>query len=349
VIRCWECGAEVGVPERDRTGPLIAAMAHAAVDALRWPTAVATLGGAILMAAVLAIPYAGLGLGLALFVAVFAWGYGGQIRVDVPDLDRDPDPGPDASAPRPGSALDDEEVSEPRGAWVARCVLSVLAALALLAPLVVRNRGHAFPPVGPAPSVLGPLGLALAGWLVMPIVLLAAYAHDHRGPLPPRRALRAMVRHLLATVAALAVLPLGLLATELLVAGLAWEQGQLPVMVADLFPPSWLEQRDDGAHMYFDYGGAVLDVKWSDTFDNLVPVYWHGLRRGLTLSGTIPASLSLGPQAARDDLWRFRVGSTHYRVSRFVLTVLIAWSAATLLTIQARWLGLIAALGSALR
>jgi hypothetical protein len=241
----------------------------------------------------------------------------------------------------PGAVSEDgdEDVSRPLRVRVARCGLALLAALVLVAPFIVRNRGHVLPTVGPAPGVLGPLGLAFAGWLVMPVAMLVAYAHDHRGPLKPRRALAALVRHPLATVAALAVVPLGLLATELLAAGIAWQQGQLPLMVADLFPPPWFEQRKDGAHICFDYGGPVLDVNCTDTLDTLVPVYWHGLRRGLTLSGTLPASLSIGPHGMRDELWRFRVGPAQYRALRFVLTVLITWSAGTVLTIQARWLG----------
>ena len=152
------------------------------------------------------------------------------------------------AAPAPDQ---DEEIEEPpRWAGPARVLLGVAAAFVLVAPMLIRNRGQALPPEGATPGVLWLLALALAGWLLMPVVLVAAYAHDRHGPLPPRLVLKSLARHPLATLAALLVVPLGLLATEVLVASFVWEQGQLPLMVADLFPPPRFEWEIDGRHLY---------------------------------------------------------------------------------------------------
>jgi hypothetical protein len=306
-------------------------MLDTAVGAWRLPTAGYILGGAALMTAVLLVPRAGLGLALAL-MAASAWGYGSQVRAGVV-----------------GPAWDAERPVLPRRLLLARAGLSVAALVALVAPLLVRNRGYALPPAEDSASVgLGALMvLALAGWVLAPLMLLAAFAEDGDGPLPAARTLAAVGRHPLATLAALLVVPLGLLATEALVAALAWQQGQLPLLVADLFPPPRVAQLDDGAHFYFDYGGTPIDLNCSDSFNPMLGVYPHGVCRGFTLSALVPASLSVGLFQVRQRLWMYHVNPVHYLILRIALTLLILWAAGTLLTVQARWLGAIASVDSA--
>jgi hypothetical protein len=72
-------------------------------------------------------------------------------------------------------------------------------------------------------------------------------------------------------------------------------------------------------------------------------VYPRGLRRGFTLTGTIPASLSMGLLKVRVNPWKYAVSPTSYLAMRIFLTVLILTGVGLLLTIQARWLGLIGA------
>jgi hypothetical protein len=280
------------------------------------------------MTALLLVPRAGTGLAL-LLVAAGAWGYGGQVRAGGR--------GPAAEAVRQ---------APPRRLLIARVGVSLAAAAALAAPVLARNRGHPLPPAELAPHAGLLMALAFIGWLVAPLALLAAWAHDRHGPLPPRRALGAAVRHPLATLAALLVVPLGLLATEALVALVAWQQGQLPLMVADLFPPPRIAQLDEGTHFYFNYGGNTIDVNTSDSYAPLVTIYMHGLRRGFTLTALVPASLAMGLFKVRQPLLMYHVDAVHYLVVRIVLTLLILWAAGTLLTIQARWLGAIVSVDS---
>jgi hypothetical protein len=164
--------------------------------------------------------------------------------------------------------------------------------------------------------------------------------------LPPRLALAALVRHPLATLAALLGMPLGLLAAEGLAAFFAWQQGQLPLMVVDLFPPPRIQEEDDGKHVYFQYDGTLLNENCSENMELLNQAYPHGLRRGFTLAGTIPPSLSMGLLQVRVDPEAYRVDPAVYLTMRILLTVLILWVAGVLLTLQARWLGLIVALDS---
>jgi hypothetical protein len=307
-------------------------MIDTAAGAWRLPTAGVILAGAAVMTAVLLVPRAGLGLALGL-MAASGFGYGSQIRAGVVGLTPDPDRQPQVL---------------PRRLLLARAGLSVAAVAALAVPLLVRNRGYALPPAEGSASVgVGALMvLALAGGVMAPLMLLAAFAHDGDAPLPAARALAAVGRHPLATLAALLVVPLGLLATEAVVAASAWQQGQLPLLVADLFPPPRVAQLDDGAHFYFDYGGTPVDLNCSDSFSPMVRVYPQGVRRGFTLSALVPASLSVGLLQVRQRLWMYHVNPVHYLMLRIALTLLILWAAGTLLTVQARWLGAIASVDS---
>jgi len=346
-IQCWSCKTELVVPHPNQSARLVRALVDAAAEAFRSPTLPLILAGAALITASLTVPRAGPILALAL-IAASVRAYGAQVRASGRSLSlREAATGPptpvvlSVSAPAPDM---EEEIEEPPPwAGPARLLLGVAAALVLAAPIWIRNRGHALPPEGAYPGVFWLLTMALAGWLLMPVVLLAAYAHDRHGPLPPRLVLKSLTRHLPATLAALLVVPLGLLATEALVASFAWEQGQLPLMVADLFPPPRFEWELDGRHLYFNYDGTTVVANLSASTSTIVPVYPRGLRHGFTLVGTVPTSLSVGLLEVRAIPWLYEVTPLGYLITRVVLTLLILSITGLLFTIQARWLGLIAA------
>jgi hypothetical protein len=349
VIHCWECRREVVVPRAARKDLLIRRMADAAHDALRPPTLGVLLASAAIFTAALLVPRNGPWLALVLLAVASFWGYGGQMGTRVPERSpREDEAGTDPSSS--GEEVDETIATRPLRvllAWLARGVVALAASLALVAPVLVRNRGYALPPAGPAPGVRSLMALAFVGWLVLPLAMLAAFARDGRGPLPPWRPLARLARHPLATLAALLIVPLGLLATEGLLALVAWEQGQLPLMVVDLFPAPRLEHREDGVRFCFDLDGTVVAANCTENLDNLIPVYGHAVRRGFSLTGTLPASLSIGLVRRPAHRWMFRVGPKEYLATRIVLTFLVAWAGGTLLTIQARWLGRIASLDSA--
>jgi hypothetical protein len=349
LIRCWSCKSELVVPHPNQSGRLLWAMVEAISEVLRPPVLPVILVGAMLLTAALVVPRFGPVLALAL-VAACVRGYGTEVRAPLQSRSlHEEETGlltpvvVSVAHPAPDQ---EEEVAEPPF-WVgpARGLLGVAAALVLAAPMYFRNRGHALPQQGANPGVLWLLALALAAWLVMPIALVAAYAHDRHGLLPPRLVLKALARHWLATLAALLLVPLGLLATEGLVAAVAWEQGELSLMVADLFPPPEFVWAADGRHLCFNYDGAVIDVKFSETkAAAAMPIYPRGLRRGFTLIGTIPLSLSVDLFEVRAFPFLFGVKQATYLITRIVLTFLIVSAAGILFAIQARWLGLIAAL-----
>jgi hypothetical protein len=325
-IHCWDCKAEVVVPHPD--DPWLAGpMADAAHQVLWSPGMAGVAGGAALIAAVLLVPRAGLALALGV-VAVSVRLYGGQMRALPPSAD----------------AID--ATAATRGKRLIRGALAVLATLALVAPLLVRNQGHILPPPTALPGLVWLTDLALAGWLIVPVAILIAYAHDVHGPLAPRQTLGALARHPLATLSALAVFPIGLLVTEGVLAVFAWQQGQLPLVVVDLFPPPRFAYVLDGKHLYFNYDGSLIDKNYSESIDGLAAVYPRALRHGHTLVGTIPPSLALGLLEVRTNPWDYEVRPETYLVLRIVFTFFIVFAGGFALLVQARWLGLIAALGA---
>jgi hypothetical protein len=327
-IQCWDCKAEVIVPEPPRSG-LARPLSDAAAEALQPPAVLVIVGFAALATAILIIPRVGVLLALGL-VAASAQGYGRQVGAAVP-------------AASPGGAG-----ASPRWALPVRCALAVAAAFAVAAPLFLRNRGHALPPPGTAPTLAGiaAAAVALACAVVVPVALCSAYACDHQGPLPSRLVLRALARHPAATLLALLLLPLALILTEGFVALISWQQGQLPLLVVDLFPPPVDAYRVNGRHLEFDYDGTRLDRNYSESLDSVAGAYPYGLRHGFTLVGTVPASLSVGLLQVRTNPWEYAVTPVAYLILRVSLTLVILAAGSTALVVQARWLGVIAALGS---
>jgi hypothetical protein len=325
-IQCWDCKAEVVVPY-PKAPWLMGPMADVAFQALRSACMGLIAGGAALMTAVLLVPRAGLFLALGL-VAVLVHVYGSQMRT-LPQTDGA------LAAPAAG-----------RKAMLVRGVVAVLATLALVAPQVVRNQGHVLPPAETRPGMVWLAALALAGWLVMPLVVLAVHAHDAHGPLSPRQALAALLRHPLATLTALAVFPIALVVTEGVLAFFAWQQEQLPLLVVDVMPPPRFRYEVDGKHLHFTYDGTRIDMNYSESIAGVAAVYPRALRHGYTLVGTIPPSLPMGLLEVRTNPWDYAVTPESYLIHRIVFTILILAFSGIPLLMQARWLGLIAAVGA---
>ena len=88
----------------------------------------------------------------------------------------------------------------------------------------------------PVPTRWVLLGIALSGWVVVPLALYAANARDRNGPVPPLRALATLVRHPLAVLATILILPLGLCLVEAASATVAATERLLMPMVETLYP-----------------------------------------------------------------------------------------------------------------
>src|SRR5262249_4749259 len=158
---------------------------------------------ALVMVPALNVPLAGAWLGFALLAAA-AWMYQVQVArrsedVRPPLTGQGPLPEPDL-----GGAAENGRPYQP----APRGVLSVGAAAGPGSPWLARNGGHLLyrNQVG-AGSFPLEVAAAVAGWVVLPLLLLAANARDGFRPMPLPQVARAVARHPLATLAALAIFP----------------------------------------------------------------------------------------------------------------------------------------------
>jgi CheY-like chemotaxis protein len=283
------------------------------------------IAGALVMALLLLVPYVGVWLGLVGLV-FGAWLY--------QDLIRNCGPTPH---PVEGSEAEQEGWVNDAGHWA----LSVLGAVGLTAPFLARGAGDYLPLI--VTRSLQVIGFAC--WVIVPVVLLLANARDRLGPVPPRLVLKTLARHWVTTLLALSIIPVGFCLIEALLLLISVGEDQLPLMINDLFPPPKLDFRDDRTFMIYNYDTGQMEMLLSRTSDEMLPVYRFALSKGYTLVGSIPASLSRGV-ASRFDPTIFITADVMYLGYRICLAMVILTIAGVLLSVQARWLGLIPLIGT---
>jgi hypothetical protein len=315
-ISCWECHRKVVVP-CPRAGPeeTARALRRGWDDTFRLESLGLVFLTGALVAAVLSVPGAGVWLGTGVLVAAAA-GYGELVR-------------------RGGLIAGDR--AEPRRdrprRLASRALATVLFGTALAAPYLLSPNG-----VGHAARVVG-LGWlpVFAGLIVFPSAVVVAFARDRSGPLGVRRVLTSGVRHPVAACAALAVLPLAAAVAEGLLFALANHFNMLCFLLLDLFPKPEAAGRVFGipAHGDFSFGVAADE--------RFLRMYAHRLGQGYTLLGAVPPSLSLRPDLLRTP-YQYSMTETGYLLGRFALTQVAATVLLAALSLQARWLALIAAL-----
>jgi hypothetical protein len=195
--------------------------------------------------------------------------------------------------------------------------------------------------------VTGSLLLGRAGLLVA-AVLLAAAAFAYRRTLlrTAERALTGARRHPLAMLCVPLVLPLGLVATEAAIVGVAYEQDWLRYLVLDMSPRAGavavLASRPDAAGV--DYA-SISDAE-------VFRIYGYGLRRGYALTWTVPASLIRGMSTRSDTgyafvnaaAWNDWVNPVNYLSFRALCTAAVVTILASVLSLNARWINLIGSL-----
>jgi CheY-like chemotaxis protein len=338
--RCWSCGQVVPIPvPTANVGP---AFVTAFRDAFRTGVIVPILVGALLILAALHVPYAGPLLALALLTA--GAGYYQGAAADASDLrprrfwSNDLENGD-------GDAAADDPWRDLR-----RAVLGFVGAVALVAPLLIRNGGRLAP--GWRGSFWGMLA-ALVGWIVVPLLLAAANARDRHGRIAPKAAAREFARHPTATIFALAWLPLGLFAIEMVLAGLIMEQGALTHSLCDVLLPPELEHKQidnrTRSTLIFHFDNSNVRCPYfSENGEDLV-VYRAAVRHGYWFVSGLPLSLACNSLQTEFDPSFFQMSPMGFWLLRMVLATIALTGAGLVLSIQSRWLGLIAALAAPLR
>ena len=298
-------------------------------NALRPELFLLALGFALVLSMLLSVPIAGRWLGF-IFALVMAVLYQDSIRRA----------GEGPRADRVGFS------SLFRKGWPWRWPLAALGLVALFAPLYFRNWGHLLPGARTLPIERTLMIFSFVTWLTVPLVLLAANAHDGTGPLKWNQAVKTMRCHPWATFFALLILPMGFCAVEFILVMFAWYENLLPMFVNDLFPTPLKVVTADGAkHLIFYYDLYSYERQITFVQQNGISDYLRAMRRGFFLSGTIPESLASGWNLRTEPEF-FGLSRTSYFIARFFFSVLTLAATGTVLAVQSQWLGLIAAIGS---
>lgn len=313
-MRCWSCHGEQLVPEDDGHVQLASDYLEIFRAVFRNRTVGPLLLGGAIVAGVSAIPWVGFWLALALM----GWAAGHYDRLF---WSRHQD-----GESTPATAL-------PRRLLVSfrHWIVGIATVLIWILPYLLRYADRALTgrrrPLNAAE--LAPL--AVVCWIAVPLVLLLISARVNGGSAGSSRALAAARRHPLAILNALLLVPLGMILLELLLLVATWQQGRLPNLVLDLFPTP------RGILPVPGNPFPTIDVT-SLPDSRLLDFYGQGLRKGYTLTGAIPASLPLGIDTY-ESAANVAVDSRVYLALRLILATLIYWATASLLVIQARWLG----------
>jgi hypothetical protein len=286
---------------------------------------------AVLLTALLLIPWVGALLAAGL-LAVIGARYGEAVLgEDFGDDDGTPGPGPfPAWAPPP------------------RQVAGAVAALAAVAPVVLRPAGLPPTPRWATAAILG--AAAVLCWVVLPLAAMAVSRARLPGPAGVRAALAPALCHRLATPGALLVVPLGLAALEVATIAVAVLYSFFPLLTLDVLPRSETVAVL-GGHPGIASGNIDPDELPLSVFGR---IYAGGLLDGYTLVGAVPLSLANGLHwrdgAGYDFLnvfyWELWVNPVTYLAFRAVCTALGVTALLTLVELQARWLGRIAAADS---
>jgi hypothetical protein len=151
----------------------------------------------------------------------------------------------------------------------------------------------------------------------------------------------------MAVLASLLVLPLSLVAIELMLLLVGRFTSTLGFLLIDVFPPRESITVLFGRLPY--YMPSPARETWVDVVDApnsvIFSLYGQSLRQGYTLLGAIPASLALGRTTGYDTL-TLRTGPWVYLAYRMGYTLLIVAGVLSALAVQARWLGLLSTIDS---
>jgi hypothetical protein len=314
-ISCWECHRMVHVPVPHSAERAYGTIREGLQDVLepRW-LGVLFLGAAAYVG-VLCIPSIGVPLStVVLFLGALS--YGELIRqcgTDYWDFD---------DWKRPGRLL-------------ARWGVALVFALCVAAPMLLSPGGFGHVPRFSTLGVLVAFLLAL----VLPLAMFLAYARDEHGPLRWRRGGSVLLRYPLATTLALLLVPLGFVATEMVVTLLMAWFGSFRYLLLELFPGSEYFAEQYGIPKFGNYTRPY----WPDM--HFFHLYLRRLHQGFCFTTALPASLS-AKTFVIGSVWTLELIDSDYLRIRAIYSQLVTVLLFLVLAVQARWLGAMSTLDS---
>jgi hypothetical protein len=316
-IHCWNCKAAVWIPApKAPVGWVARVLTQGVQDALEARTFTLLVLGSFLVTAALLIP--GNGCSTAAVALTFiGLGYGELVRRgSTPDWSNRP------------------RISPPARAW--RIVLCGLAAFTMVSPWMLAQGYYATG--SPRMTRLG-VSLALLAASAFPLLMLATFAQDVRGRGPRRLVFSTIVRHPIALIAALSLVPLTLIALEYVLYATTQYEGIFSFLVLDLFP-----KPNDVHPLYgIPYFGWSPYTSYPDSI--YVGMYTERLRQGYSFVTALPASVAIRSNNGFHTIGGV-MSDLKYLGIRVIFTFVMVMSVLAVMAVQARWLGLLSSMDS---
>ena len=306
-IRCWDCQQAVKVHAPRSRRRLVGRLVGSAASVFGSQGTDALGRAAAILTASLAVPYVGLALAVAL-LAIGAAAFDDLVRA--------------VAEPTRPFGVDWRRVRE--RLTPARGLACLVFAAGTALPLWAWGAGVGQPP-HLSWAALGIIAVCSAG---LPLVVAAGLGER------PRDGLATLAQHPLATLATLAVVPALLVATEAILFGLLYATGGLPFFAVDLIP---MPDRMTVTNGYAFYNSQVFTNFPRSYF---VDSYLLGLRRGYSLVGSVPPSLSL-PTRLGVIPATFYWTTAYYGLLRLMLTFITSLGLVIGLAVQAQCLGVL--------
>ena len=228
-----------------------------------------------------------------------------------------------------------------RSTWFAEGVmkrgwqLAVCLAIGLLlvSPWLLSRGGPGHPPRFTKTGLL----LTIAAVIVIPMIMLGTFARDNSGRGGFRVVFSTLLRHPIATLMALAVVPTAFVALEAILIEVARYQEIYPFLVIDLFP------RPDSVRYQFGMPYIGADDYRAFPLAFYEQIHLTRIRQGYSLILGVTGSLASQTDNGFNP-WGIYMTPRGYHWVRFFYVGVFALGMLAALAVQARWLGLLATL-----
>jgi hypothetical protein len=187
--------------------------------------------------------------------------------------------------------------------------------------------------------------VVMVGWVIGPFLILHVLGTRRRWLAGVGKTLLTSLRHPVALIATVLVIPVGLIVLESFLTAIVYEQGYYKTVCVDLFPRDLAERifvrPPEGVAFHIDFVSDGVCAR----------IHGAGLRRGYSIVGAMPVSLAgrlNNPFDPRGPFihfsqWGSIMDPTPYLVFRTICVLIALTGLLTLMELQVRWLGRIAA------
>jgi len=323
-IRCWDCHQMVRVRDPHQAQKVARELSDSARNVINGPDLASVIVGSLIGTLLFCIPFFGVWCAAVAF-ALFSSTYGEIIHRTSHGSVRESGPGWIATL-------------IPRS--VVKFLLGTLMAVGTVLPIWYLNAAYH---QSPHWDRIG-LTIAFVTWVFIPLFMLIVFDRtDQKNPAAILSYVKIFVKHPLALILALAIVPVSLVVVELGWGLMFYLTGNLAFFSLEYMPTPLIVM---GSNKYPAVMLSGIPYFQSSDYRTLPSsifemTYLENLRHGYSLVGAIPASLSMSTRNELNAADAIGIFEPFYLIIRLFFTLTTLIFLLTAFSIQARWLGLV--------